>query len=965
MLKQQLLRWQQLGTRMSEGAARELPFVVEAVRRRSAFILSLAVTLLFYFPSLRQSSANAGFLYTGDVLGFYWPSLLKLHSLLSHLHFDGVDFSLYNGSSDFFLASNFFAVHPLFVLHALLTPAATITQWDIARLLVIACALHTFIACYFTIRLLTEFFGMSFWLAAFVAVGFAFSIYQINNLGEPEFIFCTSAMTWSAHAALVFARERTLRHFLLAVLPPLVGFLGGYIPIGALSVGLGVVLVGARIFVFATPPVDAAQRIRGFAVALAPYAAASLLAGPYLIAIYKHLQDTPSATVASLFFSAHQLADLPQAILRLVSIRFSQPGPLFEGSAHWGMVSIAILVLFFFDRHRALLTLTPAEWRLLKFSAVIYFMSLLATFGGYSAVSDFVFYFVPQVGKMHIYQRFLFTTQLFFCVMLVLMLKSVVQNRHELPVGKLAAAFGIAALAASYLLGRHADWSQAAGLNNYIVIELMIAFLFTLALSFPGERFIYLAAIVLFTLPVLDRIYDMSASPWQLQEQRRLHPAVLDDAERKRVIDYLRRFSDKEIVKYVDITPMWAGEGIETFYKSFPYFTLNQIRLSSYHGFNFYLSPRRQYMQRMPVYGANELHPDWDWIASSGADFLVAREADFDNGIVKAVAGDVPEADMYRLPRGVVLVPLRPARQGPAINAMDNGYFRVTARTARGAVTPPNVALGKPARQSSTALERPATLAVDGRTDGNFNAGSVTHTQADSNAWWEVDLGTVETIESVVVWNRSDCCFERLNKFWVFISEQPFRAEDTADTLRKRPKTWARINPTPVPEGRVHVPRVRGRYVRVQLNGDTEPSAAYLSLAEVQVFGPAEQTDANVAAVPRIVGFSTNDANHVSVHIESPVSASLQYLLSDNPRFRYYLNGKSINPPRDQFPVTIDVPAGRSVVEIRYRHWILRLFWVAYGIYGLLLAWALMMSLLHAWRNRKRRKSEKLEGIYI
>jgi hypothetical protein len=119
---------------------------------------------------------------------------------------------------------------------------------------------------------------------------------------------------------------------------------------------------------------------------------------------------------------------------------------------------------------------------------------------------------------------------------------------------------------------------------------------------------------------------------------------------------------------------------------------------------------------------------------------------------------------------------------------------------------------------------------------------------------------------------------------------------------------------------------------------------------------PLPAVAANTVAGPRIVGFTTNHANHLKVEVDSPVPASLQYLLSDNPRFRYYLNGASIKPPRDRLPVTIDLPPGRNVVEIRYRHWLLRLFWVGYALYGLLLAGVLLAPLARAWRGRRARR---------
>ena len=67
-----------------------------------------------------------------------------------------------------------------------------------------------------------------------------------------------------------------------------------------------------------------------------------------------------------------------------------------------------------------------------------------------------------------------------------------------------------------------------------------------------------------------------------------------------------------------------------------------------------------------------------------------------------------------------------------------------------------NVALGKTAKQSSTDYEAPAAYAVDGNTDGKFDVKSTTHTKSEDNPWWEVDLGEVQPVERVMVWNRTD-----------------------------------------------------------------------------------------------------------------------------------------------------------------------------------------------------------------
>jgi len=142
-----------------------------------------------------------------------------------------------------------------------------------------------------------------------------------------------------------------------------------------------------------------------------------------------------------------------------------------------------------------------------------------------------------------------------------------------------------------------------------------------------------------------------------------------------------------------------------------------------------------------------------------------------------------------------------------------------------------NLARGKAALQSSTGYGGSADRAVDGNTNGNYFAGSMTHTQeaALPEPWWQVDLGRSAQIDHVMLWNRSDCCGERLAAFWVFVSETPFPQGDAATLLRDT-RIWryqfkggAGLQ-TRVPVG------ARGRYVRVQLSG-----VGPLSLAEVEV----------------------------------------------------------------------------------------------------------------------------------
>jgi YD repeat-containing protein len=151
------------------------------------------------------------------------------------------------------------------------------------------------------------------------------------------------------------------------------------------------------------------------------------------------------------------------------------------------------------------------------------------------------------------------------------------------------------------------------------------------------------------------------------------------------------------------------------------------------------------------------------------------------------------------------------------------------------------LASGRPATQSSTYSWSPsptASKAVDGNTDGNFADGSVSHTNNDANAWWQVDLGAPVAIRNVNIYNRTDCCGDRLSDYWVFISNTPFLSTDTPATLQYRAGTWSSHQTTaPSPMSIIAAGGFQGQYVRVQLSGTN-----YLALAEVQVMGGGDTT---------------------------------------------------------------------------------------------------------------------------
>lgn len=135
-----------------------------------------------------------------------------------------------------------------------------------------------------------------------------------------------------------------------------------------------------------------------------------------------------------------------------------------------------------------------------------------------------------------------------------------------------------------------------------------------------------------------------------------------------------------------------------------------------------------------------------------------------------------------------------------------------------------NLAFRRPTWQSSTNDSMgPASKAVDGNPDGAWIDGSVTHTKAEPAPMWLVDLGATIPLREIHLYNRTDCCAERLANYSVLLSN------DGANFWTM--KSYGGVAPTLT----VMHSTQAARFVGVKLNG-----GGYLHLAEVEVFGAFE-----------------------------------------------------------------------------------------------------------------------------
>ena len=182
-----------------------------------------------------------------------------------------------------------------------------------------------------------------------------------------------------------------------------------------------------------------------------------------------------------------------------------------------------------------------------------------------------------------------------------------------------------------------------------------------------------------------------------------------------------------------------------------------------------------------------------------------------------------------------------------------------------GGGTSSNIAKGKPAKHSSqygTQANNGAHLANDGIVQNANQGGLLHHTNKEANPWWEVDLQGRFDISSIKLYNRTNCCPERLNNFTILVSDAPFTGNFGGTTFISN-QAAPRVSQEYTPAGGN---TVTGRYVRLYTN-----QTNYMSIPEIEIFGTAASgaAPAPVANTPAPVDPRAKNKTDISNYIAS------------------------------------------------------------------------------------------------
>ena len=186
-----------------------------------------------------------------------------------------------------------------------------------------------------------------------------------------------------------------------------------------------------------------------------------------------------------------------------------------------------------------------------------------------------------------------------------------------------------------------------------------------------------------------------------------------------------------------------------------------------------------------------------------------------------------------------------------------------------------NIAWRKQATQSSTAYGGNANRALDGNTNSSYSQNSITHTNFEKQAWWQVDLGRNEQVGLVRLFNRGDGeLAKRLSNFDVILYN-----ENNEEVSRQYIQQLTSNQLNVQFNGKI------GRYVRVQLHHEHQA----LSLAEVEVFRhtPVKDTNIQMNPIQQPVNSSANEDKVLTIQHKGAYVA------------RYTISWDEINTDKD------------------------------------------------------------------
>jgi hypothetical protein len=598
---------------------------------------AFSLTTIFFSPYLFTS--NPHFNFFGDVAILYFPQFVEGYHMAKSGALAGVDFLTSNGSTAYFLRPNIPVYYPPYQLTYALFNFESIE--GLARAFVFIAYAHTTLAAYYCMRIGRKYLQIDRATSIFFSVLY-FGAITYSAFTAPPFFYVAALFPFLLFFSLQSTEKNAWWHMPLYSFAYVMVFLSGYPPLDVNAVLIVLlIMVG---YLWQNKNGDTSSFGRRLIRSLAPPA----LAGAVVISLYYamflyHKQVTGVAD--GVWHSAHQFSFESRDIFALLSRAFpaSNPG---TGTpfVQLGLVPSLLLVLAFSKRKKLLIA--PLDAKIVTLSILIFSFYLLLAFGQLSGLPDLFYFLVPVIGKMHFYGRHLLIASFFFYLAVAISFKYLVQIRADLPIGYwLVGTIVVIVLVQGYAQFRLGQ-PETSLRPQLLVIELLMLALVLTSLSTKHSFYAFVGVIGVTFLMHAANFNSYTNSFNQVAVGPYKNEVAFVPERRDLLIGYFNKNSNKELIKYVDITlGIEKPNGVML---NSPWLLRGKLKTSNYMGYEPHLAIDRDYMAKFPYpyYGKINV----PWLLSTGADFVIYNQASWaihSTELEKWVDKNVPELDLW------------------------------------------------------------------------------------------------------------------------------------------------------------------------------------------------------------------------------------------------------------------------------------------------------------------------------
>lgn len=600
--------------------------MVNVLKKYSFFIFFSFLFSFFYFSIDIYMIGTGEFKgFFGDEVNLYIPQFYHLHESIRSGTFLIGDFFTANHSTEFSLRPNVPGFNLVYILSSIIKISSIKNLYYLFTFILF---LYTVMSMFFAQLLAFKFFKLDKFYALFFAVLFTFSSQAFIAKGFAPFFFIHMSVPLLLYTVLNIRFLNTYQALLSSIVFIFV-YLQGYLPLSVFSIIISLIFYYIYYYNIKTMNKYDNKRFNFKEIFLInknifmSLSTASLIILPYYLAILlfnKEASTVPTGIDMVVDYVGFHLK--PYDILSFFSYGIFNLSKIETHTLYIGLISIFSIFSYFLLAYKV----STLHKKIIFVSILIFLSSLFISFGEFYSLSDIFYFYVPALGKMHLYSRYMLITHLFFALAVTVSFMYLLKNKNQYKNLIITFFFIMSFLFITI------NANNFLAINNFLTninIELLnieiITFLvfLLLLLRLNTKQMIFLAISIVF-------INNLTYKNYLVKGHKQDLSIIFNQSEMNQLVDFLHKNSDSKIIKYVNLFP----EIHPYVPRNFPWYVENKIKLSNYYGYEPHLASYREYRDKFPYYGTI----DFKYLFATGCEFIIANDdliakyGDFLNG---------------------------------------------------------------------------------------------------------------------------------------------------------------------------------------------------------------------------------------------------------------------------------------------------------------------------------------------